>query len=411
MEKKYLQYTIEEFIEDNLFIAWVLKGNENNKWENFIKATPEINTKVEMAREIILLFRDTYDILDEESVLEMWHNIDLLDQKYKKKVRRIELRRTLSWAASILIIFSFGTMGYYFLNEKSTNYQFTSTEDVSQVSSAKLILPDGEEIRLNSDNSTVSLNSENELVIINDSVIDLSHKKIEAAHKVKMNEVVIPYGKRSELLLADGTKVWLNAGSRLAFPTKFTEKTREVFLEGEAYFEVKKSESQPFIVNVGQLDIKVLGTHFDISAYPADNRIETVLLEGSIMISRPTVFGLKREEILLKPNQKANFYKERSIVEVSDEPNADIYIAWIEGWLQFSKESLQSVFNKLERYYNVEIRIDQNFPSSELISGKLDLKESLEDVMQALGDVATIEYRTNGKIIYINKKIKKLQMK
>src|SRR5690606_14480825 len=98
--------------------------------------------------------------------------------------------------------------------------------------------------------------------------------------EVWMNEVIIPYGKKSELLLADGTKVWLNAGSRLAFPSRFTRNTREVFLEGEACFQVAKNEEQLFIVKAGNLDVKVLGTHFNVSAYPADATIETVLLEG-----------------------------------------------------------------------------------------------------------------------------------
>lgn len=84
--------------------------------------------------------------------------------------------------------------------------------------------------------------------------------------EAQMNEVVIPYGKKSELLLADGTKVWLNAGSRMAFPSKFTKNIREVFLEGEACFEVEENEGQPFIVKAGDLDVKVLGTHFNVSA-------------------------------------------------------------------------------------------------------------------------------------------------
>jgi ferric-dicitrate binding protein FerR (iron transport regulator) len=98
-------------------------------------------------------------------------------------------------------------------------------------------------------------------------------------------------------------------------------------------------------------------------------------------------------------------------MDVVDEPEAMFYIAWTEGWLQFSRESLHSVFTKMERYYNVEIKIPGNFPSSELITGKLDLKESLEDVLLALADVAKIEYRVDGSKIYVDKKMNEIQRK
>ena len=396
MQKKYLKYNIEQFVDDKNFIAWILKGDKNNEWENFVNINPQINSKIKKAREIIMLLRDDYTDLDDSSVLEIWQNIDRFQQQqqqHKNNSRSLTIRKSLSWAASILIIFSLGTLAYYFLNNSGTNYQFTSSQNVSQINSARFILPNGEEIELNSDNSTVSLNNENELVINNDSVIDLSQKKTGTEKNTRLNEVVIPYGKKSELLLADGTKVWLNAGSRLAFPTTFLGKNREVFLEGEAYFEVAKNKLQPFIVSVGQLDIKVLGTHFDVSAYPAENSIKTVLLEGSVAISKTTAFGFINNEIILKPNQKAEFEKDINEIFISNEENAEFYISWTEGWLHFSKESLQSVLRKLERYYNVEIMIVKDSSSSELISGKLDLKDSVEDVVRALEDVTKLKYQ------------------
>jgi transmembrane sensor len=119
--------------------------------------------------------------------------------------------------------------------------------------------------------------------------------------------------------------------------------------------------------------------------------------------------GLGKSETILQPNQKATFDKQNNSVEISNEPYAELYIAWTEGWLQFSKESLHSVFNKLERYYNIDVIIPLNFPPSEIITGKLDLKESLEDVMVTLTGVADIEYRIAGNKIYIDRKIKEIK--
>jgi len=401
MKKEYLNFSLEELIENKQFIAWVLKGENSREWKKFIEQNPEFSEKVKEGKEIILLLRDTYEVLDEKSVLKMWQNIDSFDKQHKKKTQTIKFRRSLSWAASILLFFSIGTLGYFYLNNTENTYQFASSENSRQNNKASLVLSNGEEIALTNDNSTIALNNKKEQLIVNDSLIDLSDKKNKG---VQMNEVIIPYGKKSKLILADGSKVWLNAGSRLAFPTEFTAKNREVFLEGEAYFEIAKNKNKAFIVNAGEVDIKVLGTHFNISAYPGDNKIETILLEGKVAVSTPKLLGFGKNEVLLKPYQKASFNKEKNSINVKAEPNADIYIAWTEGWFQFSNESLHSVFTKLERYYNVEIQTPKNFPFSDRITGKLDLKESLEDVMMALGDVAKIEYKINNNTIYINKK-------
>ncbi len=403
MEKKYIKYSLEEFIEDKQFVAWVLGRSKSGEWEKIMLENAEIGKRIKKAKEIVLLLRDSYEIIDEESVLNLWQNIERFDYLHKQKSRKVKLQRRISWAASIFLVFSVGVLAYLFLSERGANSYFVDSVNVTQSHDARLVLSDGEEIALIGNSSTISLN-DNELILDNDSVIDLLQRKPKEDKEIQMNEVIIPYGKNSKLLLDDGTKVWLNAGSRLAFPTKFTGKNREVFLEGEAYFEVAKNKNQSFIVNASEISIRVLGTHFDISAYPGDENVETVLLEGSVVVSAPKLFGLGKNDVLLKPYQKANFDKEESRIEVVDEPNAEQYISWTDGWFQFSKESLRSVFNKLERYYNVEIILPPNFLSTELISGKLDLKESLEEVMVTLKDVAEIEYRVSGNIIYIDKK-------
>jgi ferric-dicitrate binding protein FerR (iron transport regulator) len=113
-------------------------------------------------------------------------------------------------------------------------------------------------------------------------------------------------------------------------------------------------------------------------------------------------------EVLLQPYQRATFNKENKDIKVFDEPDADIFIVWTEGLLQFSQGNLQSVFTKLERYYNIKIDTPKDFPSSEVITGKLDLKESLEDVMIALSDVANLDYRIYDNRVVIDKRLKKI---
>ncbi|WP_147372177.1 FecR family protein [Mariniphaga sediminis] len=409
MKQEFLAYSLEQLLEEKSFIAWVLHHENEIEWERFLGANSGFRPKVNKAREIILFLREKYDVLDEDSVLEVWKNIDKYDQQYKQKVRNLNFRRRFSWAASILILISMGTFGYLYLNERNNGYQFVSP-DSPKAGDARMVLSTGEEIALKKDNSTITLNDVADQVTVNDSIIDLKEKTGTGQQTVSMNEVVIPYGKKSELLLADGTKVWLNAGSRLAFPSRFTDDTREVYLEGEACFQVTRNEKHPFIVKAGNLDVKVLGTHFNVSAYSNDETIETVLLEGSVIVSKPKTFGLGKTDVVLTPRQKASFFKESSKLNVANEPHADLFIAWTYGWLEYYRESLLSVLQKVERYYNVEIHLPDNYPGGDRISGKLDLKDSLEAVMVVLSDASGFEFRISGDKVLIEKKMKELPM-
>jgi transmembrane sensor len=408
VKKEFLEYSLEQLLDEKSFISWVLHNEKSREWEKFIEKYPDFRHTANKARKIILFLRDKYDELDENSVLELWKKIDWYDHSHRQKRRKTTIRRRLSWAASILLIVSLGTFGYFYLREKEQGYQFATTAE-PKGSEARMVLSTGEEIALKKDISTIALNDTSNQVTVNDSIIDLSGKTGTGLQAVKMNEVVIPYGKKSELLLADGTRVWLNAGSRLAFPSKFTKSTREVFLEGEGCFQVSRMEDQPFIVRTGKLNVKVLGTHFNVSAYPIDEMIETVLLEGSVAVEKTGSFGLRKNEVLLKPNQKARFMKEQGEFTVTEESDADLYIAWTYGWLKYNRESLWSVLRKVERYYNVDIQLPAGYPGDDKISGKLDLKESLDAVMMVLADASGTEYRITEDKVFIQKKMKKLQ--
>jgi transmembrane sensor len=162
-------------------------------------------------------------------------------------------------------------------------------------------------------------------------------------------------------------------------------------------------------VKAGNLDIKVLGTHFNVSAYPVDATVETVLLEGSVAVEKPKAFGFGKTEVVLKPSQKASFKKEESEFTVTDEADVDIYIAWTYGWLKYDRKAFGRCLQKVERYYNVEIQLPANYPGDDKITGKLDLKESLDAVMVVLADASGFEYRINENKVTIEKKIKELQ--
>jgi ferric-dicitrate binding protein FerR (iron transport regulator) len=409
VKKEYLQYTIEKLAENRDFIAWVNSGRQQEEWEKFLEANPEINRNVESARKIVELLRDRQDHIDEEDASKIWKSIEKFDLESGRQPHSFKTRSILRYAAIFIAFLMIGSVGvYWFLVRDNQFYTFSTKSITRSDSQSRLLLSDGTKVNLDKQNSKISLAEEQQIVINNNKIIDLTEEKI--SDQTKMNEIVIPFGKKSQLILEDGTKVWLNAGTRMAFPTKFSGKKREVFLEGEAYFEVAHNKNIPFIVNTNEIAVKVLGTRFNLSAYSSDQLTEAILLEGKVSVSEQSALKFMKAETYLAPNQKASFNKELKTISVSIEPDAELAIAWTEGWFKFSQQNLNGVLNKLQRYYNVTFVFDRNFSATDLISGKLDLKDSVEQVMLALSDVADLQYRINGDKIFIEKKIKRLNM-
>ncbi len=401
MKKEFLKYDWKQLLNEDLFVSWILRKENSNEWEEFIVVHPEIAKEAAKAREILTLLQDKYDVMDEDAVKAIWKNIEEFDREIHQSNRKLKISRTLSWAASIFLILSLGTMGFFYFGGGAEEYQF-ATANHPQSGDAHVVLSTGEKIALMKENSTIKIDDDGQQFIVNDSIIQLETSLQTGKTDEIMNEVVIPFGKQSELTLADGTVIWLNAGSKLAFPSAFTKSKREVYLEGEACFQVAHDEQRPFTVKTGELEIKVHGTRFNVSAYPDQENVETVLINGSVSLSKTGKF--RNRSVVLSPNEKAEFNRLGNEILISMEPEAEKYVAWINGWLEYKRESLNSVLVKLERYYDVKFHLPPDFPADDKISGKLDMKESLENVMKILSDAAHIDFKINGKDVYVQRK-------
>ena len=407
MDEKYLKFSVEELIQDRGFVSWIIHQNKNEEWQEFASRNPEFDKTAKAAKKIIHLLEDSYDILSEDDVYRLWTNINRFDHQQKQQPRVIRLKRVFRYAAvGLFAVAIFGLSAIYYFNLPKT-YQFSDNVPSIKLFESQLILSNGEQINLKKDHSIVEMKDE-KIQINNDSIINIGSGKRERS---KLNEVIVSFGKRSQLVLDDGTKVWLNAGSRLAFPSKFDSKVRTVYLEGEAYFEVAHNDQQPFYVNVKDIEIRVLGTKFNVSAYSTDALVETVLLEGKVAINETGNLDFLNKEVFLKPNQKASYNKEKKTTLVMNEADADISIAWVNGWFSFSQQTLVDVLKKLERYYNVKFEYDACFPSEELITGKMDLKDSLDEVLIFLSDLAKVEFRADNDKIFVERGIKKVPVK
>ncbi|PSL45411.1 FecR family protein [Chitinophaga niastensis] len=209
---------------------------------------------------------------------------------------------------------------------------------------------------------------------------------------VLYNVVTTPRGRQFQLVLADGTRVWLNAASSIKFPTTFNGKERRVAVSGEAYFEVAHNYNMPFVVQVNKSEIAVLGTHFDVLNYNDENNISATLLEGSIKVTNAS------QHILLVPGEQGKI--ERATGELSSKKvDADQVIAWTKGELAISNSDFSGLMRQISRWYDVDVVFQGNVPNVR-IGGFLHRDVNLSTVLDFLGENG-VRYKTEGKTITI----------
>ncbi len=408
MKNKYLIYTVEELLDDRSFRRYLVHGEDKELWEELQEASPEFSEKVRQARRLVALIQVSDLSLTPEEKKRIWMTVEHFDAEERRKSSHRNMFRFFRYAALFFLMVSAGTtLWYYFQKEEVPEFKFADTTEPEQGGNTRLILHSGKEIALESENSSIRVTDAGKIEINEQQVVDLQEHK--PSQSLAMNEVVVPYGRRSRLELPDGTVVWLNAGSKLAFPSGFMDKTREVHVEGEAYFEVVRKENQPFVVNVRELSVKVLGTRFNISAYPADNIIATVLLEGKVSLMERNTGNQNPREIPLGISQMASYDKSEKRISIQNVPAPELYTAWVSGLFHFRQQSVAEVLRSIERYYNVEVEMGKEMNFAQLISGKLDLKDSPEQVIRAISDIAGFDYRLEGRKVFINKPKKRVK--
>ena len=388
--KLFSNLSVEELVHDQMFIEIVI-GMGAEEWQNFLNDNSENRKNIAKASEIIRTFKVNQGVLDQERKNQLWTRIDDYNKEVNKKGKTSVLYPLFRIAASVVVLFALGGMLYYFVERNMAQYQFSESTVVGNSENSVLILSSGEKVTLKEEQSEIAVLEEQEAICIeNDTIIENHVDTDVKTHEVRLTEVIVPYGKKTVLTLNDGTKVWLNAGSRFAFPQKFNAKKREVFLDGEGYFEVAKNKAKPFVVSSKNLNIEVLGTKFNVSSYNVDHFSETVLLEGSVKISSRN--KLLNEKVVMTPNQIATYNVEDKVMALSSDTNPDRFISWINDWYEFNNVGLDRVLTKLERFYNVKFEYNDDLIEDALpITGKLDLKGSLQEVIFVLTKVADVD--------------------
>lgn len=210
--------------------------------------------------------------------------------------------------------------------------------------------------------------------------------------------VITQLGERSQVMLPDGTKVWLNSASSIEYVTSFFSRERRVKMDGEAYFEVGHDKRAPFIVSTNGLDIKVLGTRFNIRNDDNEHRITTVLLEGAV---KAYASGNEQAAVRLRPSQQLVYDTRTGSMRLTDEPSADRSINWIDGRFCFEHNTFGEIVAELKRYYNVDIRFMDDALRDERFSGDFRVEDGIYHIMSVLQLTYKFTYKVVGNDIVL----------
>ena len=229
----------------------------------------------------------------------------------------------------------------------------------------------------------------------------LEYVRLDSLHKkeLEFNQLIIPKGTFYHLVLSDGTKVWLNADSKIKYPVSFGKDKREVSLHGEGYFEVAKDSTRPFIVSTEKMDVKVLGTTFDVNTYEDEGKSFVVLVEGLVEVSAG-----KGESRIITPGHMAevNMYDTQAKIQIS-KCDAEHYIAWKNGNFSFRNASLTEILKRVSRYYDVTVIREQVF-EEEYYTGDVSSYVSLESLLAVIESSTSVSFKVERKIVYVQKK-------
>jgi ferric-dicitrate binding protein FerR (iron transport regulator) len=261
-----------------------------------------------------------------------------------------------------------------------TKNQFPVEVTIKTAEKGRVILSNGTTKEFLTDQTTIKQTASGNLAINSDTIAVDADQTATA-----LNQIIIPYGKRSEITLADGTHIWLNSGSQLSYPSKFKADSREVYLSGEAFFEVVPDPDKPFHVTTRDIRIEVLGTTFNVSSYAEDNTVQTVLLSGKVTASKNSLLA---RTIELAPGERLILDKTNSNLS-KDKVDVQLYSSWVNGYLVFKNKPITEVYTKLKRFYNQNIMVEEGLGQI-TFSGKLDLGGNLKDVLDNIAFASSV---------------------
>jgi transmembrane sensor len=405
---KYENYSAIELATEAAFIEWVKCPDAARDlfWKEYVERYPLQTTVVAKARTLVSEMRLVNETMQEGRAAIVWDKITegIHSLPVGARVRPLYSRW---WAAAAVLVFV--VFGLWFLvgRDKVEQPSVAATPKVQDIApggdKAVLVLADGRKVVLDTaGNGTITKQGGVTVLKLNDgqlaynesSNVSPSGGDLEGAY----NTITTPKGGQYQLVLADGTKVWLNAASSLRFPTAFTAKDRRVELSGEGYFEVTHNQEKPFHVQVNTPsgeggDVQVLGTHFNINAYNDEGAVKTTLLEGSVKMSS------SGQTALLRPGQQAQLQTTNHKLQTINHVDLDEVMAWKNGVFHFADADLVTVMRQLARWYDVEIEYKGAIPKRRF-EGEMQRSLMLSQVLKIL-EKNNVHFKIIGKKILV----------
>ena len=344
----YSNYTVEDFLEAPGFSAWVKKENRESElfWDNWVDQNPDKKPEIDKARVLILAMGVKESLPANEEVRYLWKKIErgMVDKEGKQSLVRKIGAYKMAVAASIAVILAVSV----------------------------LLSPDSK------------------------SSIE---KEVSEVAPVKMIEKFCPVGQKSTITLTDGTRIKLNSNSKLIFPETFSAHSREVELEGEAFFEVSRDPSRPFTITSGNLKTRVLGTSFNVKAYAASNAIKVAVASGKVMVTSDKLNG-SNDELTLLPNEMAVYSKTSDELTMKSFNSLD-ELAWKDGVLAFKNRDINHITKELAKWYGVTFVLDKKLNYDKDYTGSFDNK-SLREVLEGISFVFNFQFKIDNKVVTIN---------
>lgn len=355
--------------ENSTLNSWLDEGDLNKKIYDGIENInyPDLKSR--------------YEIID---IDKQWQRFES-----KSSERKLRILPSLGIAASIAIIFGLSIFVY------NNIYKESEIISLNEKPSVRLILGNGEDVKLKTGNEDILLSSGD--VSITNKGRQLDYSKNAGIKKIENNTLVVPKAGIYHLILSDGTKVWLNSDTKLTYPVAFVGDKRIVSLSGEAYFEVAHNKKKPFIVETSNMDIKVLGTIFNVNTHADNGNVSAVLVEGKVEVGKG-----ENESVVLAPGQLA----QRSVNGLGKNgivvKNVDVsqYVAWKLGVFSFRKTSLSEILRRVERYYDIQTIYTREI-EEEFFTGDISRDKSLESLLKVLELSTSVKFEIKGKRVYI----------
>jgi transmembrane sensor len=310
-------------------------------------------------------------------------------------IYRLNFLRKWGWAAAAAVLL-IGSGAFFLLrrtNEKRAIAAVQTKEDVLPGSNkAILTLANGSKIILDSvHNGTLAQQGNTNIVKTDSGQLAYTTSAEKPEKEIALNTLSTPRGGQFQLILPDGTKVWLNAASSITYPTAFVGKERKVTVTGEVYFEVIHNDRQPFSVTANKTEIQDIGTHFNVNAYADESGIKTTLLKGSVRLIE------NKNKIVLKPGQQGiTGIQGDNQIQVTSDIDIEKIMAWKNGWFEFDQTDLSVIMRQISRWYNVDVTFEGNGRGQKFF-GRISKDVPLSNILQSLeADSKGVKFKLEG---------------